>query len=250
MRHSARIVAVVFLFLAACGDAPLQFIGEKSSDWIGEPTIPTTTTVPITVPIVVTSEILKWFNDAIVSESLDDPESLRREIFERRGGDLIVQSSKAEIEVLIPELKFPGVAPYLSQYVTSQAVFDGNGQLSDDPLASFGIWSAEPYTRSRSVAQMVVLRVSFDEETVIELVEPGADTSCARFSDGTTQSCEIRQIGVQTVWALHANNGNTMVWFDGSYRYELFGRGFVPVTALEEMIPSFVPVGELATNPE
>ncbi len=237
------------MFVAACGDAPFQSLGENSSDWIGEPTVPTTTTVPITVPIVVNSEILKWFNDAIVSESLDDPEALRREIFQRRGGDLIVQSSKTEIEVLIPELKFPSIAPYLSEYVTSQVVFDGNGRLSDDPVASFGIWSVEPYTRSRTVAQMVVLRVSLDEETVIELAEPGADTSCARFSDSTTQSCEIRQIGNKTVWSLRANNGNTMVWFDGSYRYQLFGRVFVPVAALEEMIPSFVPVGELATNP-
>ena len=29
------------------------------------------------------------------------------------------------------------------------------------------------------------------------------------------------------VWSLEASNGTTMVWFDGDYRYELFGRSYV-----------------------
>ena len=250
MRHVTGIVAFVFVLVAACGDAPLQSVGQKSSEWINEPTVSTTTAVVTTVPIVVTSKILKWFNDTIMTEHLDDPGALRQEIFQRRGGDLIIQSSKAEIEVLLPELEFPSVVPYLAEYVTSQVVFGGSGQLSDDPVVGFGLWSSEPYTRSRSVAQMVVLWVSFDADTAAELAEPGADTSCARFSSGATQSCELLQIGDTTVWSLRSDNGNTMVWLDGSYRYELFGRTFVPVSALERMIPSFTPIGELAASPE
>ena len=249
VRNVTGVVAFVFVLVVACGDAPLQSVGEKSSEWINQPTVPTTTVVVTTVPIVVTSEILKWFNDTIVSESLDDPGALRQEIFRRRGGDLIIQSSKAEMEVLLPELKFPSVVPYLAEYVTSQIVFSGSGQLSDDPVVGFGLWSSEPYTRSRSVAQMVVLRVSLDEDAATELAELEADPSCARFSSNSAQSCEIRRVGDTTVWFLRADNGSTLVWLDGSYRYELFGRTFVPVAALERMIPSFVPLRELATSP-
>ena len=248
MRNVTGVVAFVFVLVVACGDAPLASVGQKSSEWINQPTIPTTTTVLVTVPVVVDSETVMWFNDSIVSESLEDPGALVQEIFRRRGGDLIIQSSKAEMETLLPDLKFPSVVPYLAQYVTSQIVFDTSAQLSDDPVAGFGLWSSEPYTRSRSVAQMVVLWVSFDEEAAGELAESGEDASCARFSGSSAQSCEIRQIGDRTVWLLHADNGNTMVWIDGSFRYELFGRTFVPVSTLERMIPSFVPIGELATS--
>jgi hypothetical protein len=246
LRHFDRIVAVVLLLVVACGDEAFRSLGENSSGWIGEPTLPSTTTIPTTVPVVVGSEILKWFNDAIVTVSLDDPEALREEIFQRRGGDLIVQSSRAEIEVLLPDLQFPRVAPYLAEYVSSQLVFDGDGRLSDDPVASFGIWSSEPYTRSRSVAQMVVLNVSLEDDTTEGL----EGTSCARFSNNTTQGCETRQIGNKTVWSLRADNGNTMVWFDGAYRYDLFGRTFVPLATLEEMIPSFAPIRDLTSGPE
>ena len=249
VRSVTGVVAFVLVLVGACGDAPLQSVGEKSSEWINEPTVPTTAAVVTTAPVVVTSEILKWFNDSIVSESMDDPGALLQEIFRRRGGDLIIQSSRAEMMVLLPELKFPSVVPYLAEYVTSQIVFSGSGQLADDPVVGFGLWSSEPYTRSRSVAQMVVLWVSFDEDAAAELAEPGADTSCARFSGSSTQSCEIRQIGDTTVWSLRADNGNTMVWLDGSFRYELFGRTSVPVAILERMIPSFAPIGELATSP-
>jgi hypothetical protein len=40
-----------------------------------------------------------------------------------------------------------------------------------------------------------------------------------------------------------------MVWFDGDYRYELFGRSYVAPAALQEMVVDLVPLTELGTTP-
>jgi hypothetical protein len=208
----------------------------------------TTTTVPITVPIVIGSDILKWFNDEISSELPDDPEAVKDAIFERRGGDLFVQASRAEIAALVPDIKFPSSTPYLSEYVTSQIVFDNDGNLSADPVAAFGIWSSEPYTRSRSVAQLIILRISVDAAAAAEVAEPGAEISCARFSDRTTEVCAVTTVEGIPVWSLAASNGTTLIWFDGDYRYELFGRSFVAVAALEDMVVDLVPLADLGNT--
>ena len=252
MRNRARTAAlavIAVVLLAACGDAPFATLGRRSSDWIGQPTVLTTTTVATTVPIVVGAEILKWYNDGLGGEFLDDPDSLKVAIFARRGGDLFIQASRAEMVALLPDLKFPASTPYLSEYVTSQLVFDENGDLEDDPVAAFGIWSSEPYTRSRSVAQMIVMQVSLDVVNATEVSEPGADISCTRFEDRTTSECVTGTIGGRTVWSLEASNGHTLIWFDGDYRYELFGRSYVAPAALEEMVTDLVLLSELETAP-
>jgi hypothetical protein len=251
VRHRARTAALItIIFLSACGDAPFTSLGERSSGWIGEPTVVTTTTVPSTVPVVISAEILKWFNDGLTGELPEDPEAVKDAIFERRGGDLFVQASRAEIAALVPDLKFPSSTPYLSEYVTSQIVFDNDGNLSADPVAAFGIWSSEPYTRSRSVAQLIILRVSEDPEGAAEVADPGAEISCARFSERTTEVCAVATVEGKPVWSLEASNGTTLVWFDENYRYELFGRSFVSVTALQQMVGSLVPLAELGATPE
>ena len=242
------MVAAVSL-LTACGDAPFASLGERSSGWIGEPTIVTTTTVATTVPIVVGAEILKWFNDGLGGEFLDDAEALKVAVFARRGGDLFIQASRAEIATLLPDVKFPTSTPYLSEYVTSQLVFDETGELEEDPVAAFGIWSSEPYTRSRSVAQMIIMEVSADAVTAAEVAAPGADNSCERFVDRSTEVCAVSTIGDRPVWALEASNGTTMIWWDGDYRYELFGRSYVAPAALEEMASDLVPLSELEAAP-
>lgn len=250
MRHRARVAtAIAAVLLTACGDAPFVSMGERSSNWIGEPTILTTTTVASTVPLVISGAGLKWFNDDVGGEALEDPAALRDLIFARRGGDLFVQASRAEMAALLPDLKFPSTTPYLSEYVTSQVVFDGDGNLASDPIAAFGIWSSEPYTRSRSVAQMIVLRVSADAEAAAEVAEPGADVTCARFSERTTESCSVVTVGDRPVWSLAASNGTTLIFFDGDYRYEIFGRQFVAPRALEQMTLDLVPLAELETSP-
>jgi hypothetical protein len=247
--RTAALAVIAVVLLAACGDAPFATLGRRSSDWIGQPTVLTTTTVATTVPIVVGAEILKWYNDGLGGEFLDDPDSLKVAIFARRGGDLFIQASRAEMVALLPDLKFPASTPYLSEYVTSQLVFDENGDLEDDPVAAFGIWSSEPYTRSRSVAQMIVMQVSLDVVNATEVSEPGADISCTRFEDRTTSECVTGTIGGRTVWSLEASNGNTLIWFDDDYRYELFGRSYVAPAALEEMVTDLVFLSELETAP-
>jgi hypothetical protein len=249
LRNHARtaVLVIAVVMLTACGDAPFASLGRRSSDWIGEPTVVTSTTVVTTVPIVVGAEILKWYNDDLGGEFLDEPEALKVAIFARRGGDLFVQASRAEMAALLPDLKFPASTPYLSEYVTSQLVFDENGDLEDDPVAAFGIWSSEPYTRSRSVAQMIVMQVSIDVVNATEVSEPGADISCTRFEDRTTSECVVGTIGGRTVWSLEASNGNTLIWFDDDYRYELFGRSYVAPAALEEMVTDLVLLSELET---
>jgi hypothetical protein len=246
-RTAALLVAVVLL--TACGDAPFASLGRRSSGWIGEPTVVTTTTVATSVPIVVGAEILKWYNDGLGGEFLDDPEALKVAIFARRGGDLFIQASRAEITALVPDIKFPTSTPYLSEYVTSQLVFDDTGDLASDPVAAFGIWSSEPYTRSRSVAQMIIIRVSIDAVNAAEAAAPGADNSCTRFEDRSTEVCTAKSIGGRAVWSLEASNGTTLIWYDGEHRYELFGRSYVAPAALEEMISELVPLAELETAP-
>jgi hypothetical protein len=246
-RTAALLVAVVLL--TACGDAPFASLGRRSSGWIGEPTVVTTTTVATSVPIVVGAEILKWYNDGLGGEFLDDPEALKVAIFARRGGDLFIQASRAEITALVPDIKFPTSTPYLSEYVTSQLVFDETGDLASDPVAAFGIWSSEPYTRSRSVAQMIIIRVSIDPVNAAEVAEPGADNSCTRFEDRSTEVCTAKTVGGRAVWSLEASNGTTLIWYDGEHRYELFGRSYVAPAALEEMISELVPLAELETAP-
>ncbi len=241
-------MAVVFV-LTACGDAPFASLGQRSSGWIGEPTVVTTSTVATTVPVVIDSGVLKWFNDELVSTALDDPEALKVAIFARRGGDLFIQASRAEIAALLPNIEFPASTPYLSEYVTSQLVFDERGNLAHDPVAAFGIWSSEPYTRSRSVAQMIIMSVSADPETAADVASPGADNSCARFDERTTEVCAVTTVGGRPVWSLEASNGTTLVWFDTEYRYELFGRSYVTQAALEAMAADLVPLSELGTTP-
>lgn len=246
-RMTTRVVGVlaVAVVAAACGEAPLQTIGQRSSEWINEPEVTTTTAVAVTVPIVVEVERLLWSNDEIVTQNLADPVALVSEVFARREGDRFIQASRAEVSAMLPDVRFPAHVPYGAEWVTSQLVIENSGQLSDDPSAAFGIWTAEPYTRSRSVAQIAILRVANDKETVTEIAESGEDPSCARFADRTTDSCEIFIIADRSVWSLTSNQGTTLVWFEDTYRYELFARPFVAFAALTGMAADSVRLADL-----
>lgn len=246
-RLSIRLVGALAIAMAvtACGESPLESIGQRSSEWINEPEVTTTSAVVVTVPISIGVEKLLWSNDEIVTQNLFDPVLLVSEVFARREGDRFIQASRAEISTMLPDVQFPARAPFGAEWVTSQLVIDNSGELSDDPSAAFGIWSAEPYTRSRSVAQIAILRVANDKETATEIEESGEDPSCARFADPTTNSCELFNVLDRTVWSLTSNQGTTLVWFGGTYRYELFGRPFVSFEALMRMAGDSVPLADL-----
>ena len=227
---------IVVLATVACGDLPLEAIGERSSKWINEPEIVTTTVPPLVVPTFVDAHELAWSNDDIVNPNLDDRDALIASIFARREGDRFIQASRAEIVAAMPGVEFPAVAPFGAEWVSSQLVIENNGLLSRDPSAAFGIWSAEPYTRSRSVAQIAVLRVSLDPETAAEVAETGDSVTCARFADRASNLCDILNVDGRQVWKLLGTGGTTLIWFSGDYRYELFGRDFVAADDLTEMV--------------
>jgi hypothetical protein len=237
---SALVVAA--LALAGCGGTPLESLGLRSSDWINEPTVPTTVAVVTTIPTKVSVDTLAWANDEIETESLDDVDTVLQEVFARRQGDRFIQASRSEIAVALDDVAFPGMAPAGAEWVSSQLVFDNDGTVSADPSAAFGIWSAEPYSRSRSVAQMIVLKVATDPETANQLATGELSATCALFSDRTTEECEIVTVGSRDTWILSSSSGSTLIWFDGPYRYELFGRSFVPIGILREMSDQMVPL--------
>jgi hypothetical protein len=239
---------LVLFAVVGCSHAPLESIGLRSSEWINEPTVPTTIAVSTTTPTVVEAERLEWANDEIVTANLNDRGALLAEVFARRQGDRFIQASRAEIVVAIPDVAFPTAAPAGAEWVSSQLIFDNDGTIAADPSAAFGIWSAEPYTRSRSVAQMVVLRVSDDLDTATELSTGELAASCALFSERATDNCEIITVAGRDTWVLGDSSGTTLVWFEGPYRYELFARSFVSEEVLIRMSESMGPLSALGAG--
>ena len=248
LKSRRSVLFAVLVTATACGGSPLESIGQRSSEWINEPTVPSTVAVVTTTPVVVPVERLLWSNDEIDTANLDDRGALLQEIFARREGDRFIQASRFEIAAALPDIAFPSELPSSAEWVTSQLVFDNDGTVANDTSAAFGIWSAEPYTRSRSVAQMVIIRVAIDAETAAALESGEEEASCARFSDRTTEECEIIAVAGRDTWLLRASNGSTLIWFDNPYRYELYGRSFVPRRILERMSNGMIPLASLSAE--
>lgn len=244
MQRRAVIVFGLAL-LTACGGSPLQSIGQRSSEWINEPTVPTTISVITTTPTVVATNRLQWANDDIGTDNLDDMDALLAAVFARREGDRFIQASRFEIAAALPDVGFPAEMPRGAEWISSQLVFDNDGTLADDPSAAFGIWSAEPYSRSRSVAQMIIMRVARDQEEADEVASGATEVSCARFSERTTDRCEIVNIEDRPTWLLSESGDSTLIWFASPYRYELFGRSFVPLPVLQQMSTTLVPLASI-----
>ena len=244
-----QLLAVTLaITLVACGDAPFASIGDRSSGWINEPEVTTTTRPEVEAPRFADSETLEWLNDGIVTESLATPEdhdAIIAEVFGRREGDRFVQASRFEIAAVLPGIEFPARVPHSATWVSSQLVLESNGRLSAEPAVAFGLWSATPYTRSRSVAQMAVLRVSTDPVTADEMSQPDAVLSCGRFAESETDECVLLNVDGRSMWRLTSAGGTTLLWFSGEYRYELFGRTFIPTDVLEEVAASVVPLFDL-----
>lgn len=246
-KRMGAIAILGVLVIAACGDAPLGTLGNRSSGWINEPTVPATVARVVEAPRPVAVGELGWANDEILNTSFDSKEEFLAEVFGRREGDRFIQASRTEIAFAMPGVMFPGQAPPGAEWVSSQLVFDNDGTLSNDPSVAFGIWSAEPYTRSRSVAQMMILRVSNDIDGAALVAEDPAG-SCARLGDQTTQKCEYVVDGELDTWVLTAAEGTTYVWFEGPYRYQLYGRTFVSSAALGEMRGDMIPLSSIEVS--
>ena len=245
MKTPTAFAVALFTLLPACGDAPLQSIGERSSEWINEPEIVATTVLTVPAPTSIDSKILQWSNDDIVTENLGDRAALISEVFSRREGDRFIQASRYEIATALPDVMFPALAPFGAEWVSSQLVIENSGELSDNPSAAFGIWSVEPYTRSRSVAQMAILRVASDQETATEVAQNG-DISCARFAERITDQCHIITVNDRSIWRLTSASGTTLIWFDNAYRYELYGRTWVAAEVLVDMAGESIGLDQLS----
>lgn len=217
MFKRALLIVVVGLALAACSDQPLADVGHVTNDWIGraaeDRAVPATTGT--TVPSYESAAEVQWANDPLDSGASNRDEALAAVWDRRRTGDQYVQASRAEIALALPGLQFPNLLPADIAYVSSQLIFDGDGTLADGFVAAFGLWTAEPYSVSRTVGQQAVLWIAL----------PGPSASgCDRFQFREVGECATVSHDGKTAWRLISGGTETLVWLDGDYQYELFHR--------------------------
>lgn len=239
------LIVVLAAVATGCSEDAFGDLGERSAGWFQEvsTTIPaTTTTAPaLTRPI---SDVT-WVNDDFTMAPGLDEEAVLSAVYARSGGDSqFLQASRREISVVTPGILFPTTVPMDVGYVTSQIVIEAGAlRLSTDPTVAFGLWSVEPYTRSRSVGQVAVLNVATDPGGAEVAGEEDVEPTCARFAGATSNLCSIETIGGTTTWRLENDSGVTYVFFDDPYRYELFVRPGVAEQVTQTMLASIEPLG-------
>jgi hypothetical protein len=215
---SIWILLVVALAAGACSDSSLSDLGQRASGWIGEPESGPVQTDPSGQPAVVRSVEVDWVNDDAGGASLaGDPAAVVQAVIARSSGpERYIQASRLEIAAALPGLLFPDLVPPEVTAVTSQLVVaSARDRLDDEVHAAFGLWTVEPYTRSRSVGQ----RGTF---TVAGIA---ADSACDRLAAGAVAACTTTTIDVFDVVRIDAESGQTWVWDDDTYEYQLFLRG-------------------------
>ncbi len=224
-RAPAAGLLVLGLLAGACGDQPLARVGDISQRAVHGDT--TTTVVAageqseeVLQPPSRPSAELRWLNDHLTPATGDTREVLSA-VWERGRAVTsgFVQASREEISVVLPEVRFPGVVPVDVEHITSQLVFDTtSGVLDLGTSAAFGLWSEEPYSVSRSVGQLAVLRVG-------QNVDPNVPDD--------------------DLVAQEAGEGLTLRWQHRGYTYELFCRRTLAEAACWEMATSGRPLRTL-----
>jgi hypothetical protein len=191
----------------ACGDnGLLDEVGARSQRAVvGE----TTTTITVVVddedaretPVSRSAE-LSWWNDKIVDQSRGEPSFVTQQVWERSDRQSThIQASRVEISDALPGLVFPELVPGEVEWITSQLVFDtASGTLDLETSAAFGMWPVEPY----SVA--------------------GGSSAVLRVGVATASQQEIYATPIPEF----VEDGMTIFWADGVYRYELFCRFSLP----------------------
>jgi hypothetical protein len=143
---------------------------------------------------VVISSDLNWWNDGIEGEANGEKNYIVAKVWERAPQQRFHQASRREIVQALPNIGFPGVVPEDVQFVTSQLVYDtASATLDSQFSAAFGLWPVEPY--SVQEASVAVLRI------------------------GNAGEFRIDGIVADVV-----NEGLSLSWTSGVYRYELFCR--------------------------
>lgn len=248
-RAAPRVVLVAMLVwvLGACSDEALGDLGGRSSDWIGEvaTTLATTTTAP---PVLTRSALeAEWVNDELGQPGPEaNPDDVLTAVFARAGdASRFLQASRAEIVAVTPDVAFPETLPFEVGFVTSQLVIESRTlRLANDPTVAFGLWSVEPYTRSRSVGQIAVLNVATDPAGVEVANQSDTEATCAAFAD-EERLCSIENFLDLPVWRLEGDGGVIHLWYRDPYRYELDGGHDVDEELIHTLVGSMVPLADL-----
>jgi hypothetical protein len=184
------------LVVTACGDnGMLDGVGERSQEAVLGDLVPSSTLAEVVSPEetlgVVLSDELTWWNDGIEGEATGEKNYVVAKVWARDPQQRVHQASRVEVIQVLPGVGFPGVVPEYVGYVTSQFVYDTASATLDAEFAvQFGLWPAEPYSEGSNVA---VLRVGDAGEFRI---------------DGIVSDV--------------VDNGLSLSWTAGLYRYELF----------------------------
>jgi hypothetical protein len=212
------VVLLCALMLSACSDTSLLDLGGRSSTWIGESGTGAVAGPAESGQNVVRSVEVDWFNDELGSSvAVGTPDEVIAAVVERTSGpDRYIQASRLEIAATLPGLAFPDLFPSEVVAVTSQIVIgSGRDRLDDEIYAAFGLWTVEPYTKSRSVGQRGTFTVA----------GPSPDSACERLAAGVAAACNPDTIGDHETIRIDAESGQTWVWSDDAYEYQLFLRG-------------------------
>lgn len=246
----AASLATACLLLTACSESTFGDLGDRSSGWIGEvaTTLPTTTT---TAPAVMHGAMdAEWVNDTFDAPDPDsEPNAVLAGVFARSAdSSRFLQASRHEIVAVAPEARFPETLPVDAAYVTSQLVIESRElRLSNEPTVAFGLWSAEPYTRSRSVAQVGVLNLSTDPAGVQVATEDEAGV-CLLITPGEAE-CALEQLRSGPVWRMESAAGVSHIWYADPFRYDLEGLDEIDEELVHQVIDSLVPLSELLPEP-
>ncbi len=240
-------LVVLALLVGGCGGDPLSHIGEGSSDWIQEPTVITVSSTQASGSALAPVIGSDWFNNDLAPVGGTSPAEIISGVYARaKPSDPFVQATPAEIAIALPGVVFPSLTPPEVRFITSQLVYDlSDVTLASDQVAAFGLWTVEPYTRSRSVGQQGVYTVIPDDEGLAAVASGNTDTSCARFIDRQVE-CSVQEVDTGPAWELTDQLGTTLVWYGDTYRYELFLRSGLATGLAIEMAESARPLDSLA----
>ncbi len=196
-----RVVALTALTVlaAACGDTGLlDGVGTRSQDAVlGD--LATTSTIPIRVDEqrtlgVVISADLTWWNDGIEDEANGEKNYVVAKVWERAPHQRSHQASRREILQVLPNLAFHGVVPKVVRFETTQLIYDtASATIDVQSSVAFGLWPVEPYTVQD--ASVAVLRVG-----------------------------EAGEFRIDGIVSDIVDDGLSLSWTAGLYRYELFCR--------------------------
>ena len=244
--RTASIALATLVVFSACSAETLFSPGGVSADWLAE--VEEVEVIPVTVdvapPELLSSLTIIWANDALASGVVEPSEVLALIWAASGGKDRFVQVARSDMAVVAPNLAFPEFVPEFVAYVSSQLVFTTRtGELARGPVAAFGLWSVEPYSLSRSVGQKAVIFVhDIGEEPILE---GDLTLGCNQFQDRELSGCDPVQIGDGSGWWLSSLEGNILVWYIGTLRYEMTIRPPITRVIGEKVAASSVPLTTL-----